>query len=170
MAQTIGKYKPHIAAGVLAIVSSMVYHFEGERLKAYYDPPHVATLCDGHTHGVKITDKATPELCAEYRAEDIAEANAGVKRLVRRPMTEGQEEAFTDFVFNEGEGTFSRSSILRDFNAGAVKAACESLVERKVGKDGICHGYGCGWAGNEMLNGLQQRREKEFELCMEGAK
>lgn len=150
-------YKPHIAATVLAVVSSMVYHFEGERLKAYYDPPHVATICDGHTHGVKITDTASPELCAEYRAEDIAEANAGVKRLVRRPMTEGQEEAFTDFVFNEGEGTFSRSSILRDFNAGRVRPACSDLLKYV-------------YAGHEKLPGLEARRQEEFRLCMEGVK
>lgn len=149
------KYLPHASAAVIAVVSGLVYHFEGDKLHAYFDPPHVASICEGHTHGVKITDTATPTECANFRADDIKEAWQGVHRLIRRPMTEGQEEAFTDFIFNEGEGTFSRSSILRDFNAGRTKAACQDLLKYT-------------YAGGVPLPGLEKRREAEFTLCMKG--
>lgn len=155
MTQEKRNYKPHAAAAVIAVVSAMVYNFEGERLHAYFDPPHVATICDGHTQGVNIKDVATPALCAKYRAEDIAVANGAVHRLVKKEMTAGQEEAFTDFVFNEGQGTFSRSSILRDFNASAFAQACHDLEKYNE-------------AGGIVLDGLVARRKVEEQLCLGG--
>ncbi len=67
-----------------------------------------------------------------------------------------QEAALTSFVFNVGAGNFSRSSLLRQINAGHYTAACDSLT-RWV------------YIGQMKSPGLMNRREIEKEICLWGA-
>ncbi|MBS0895492.1 glycoside hydrolase family protein, partial [Tatumella sp. JGM130] len=87
---------------------------------------------------------------------DIATANRSVTRLVKVPMNEMQEAALTSFVFNVGAGNFSRSSLLRELNAGHYTEACNSLT-RWV------------YIGRTKSTGLMNRREIEKEICLWGA-
>lgn len=142
------------ASGLL-IAGALAAHFEGQRLNAYRDAGGVWTICQGHTAGVKPGDVATPEICARLKAEDTRAADQGVSRCIHRPMTNAQRGAFIDFVFNEGEGRFCRSTIVRRFNAGDVKGACAALL----------------WytkADRKTLPGLVKRRREEYGLCMMG--
>lgn len=115
------------AAGIIAI--SLIAPFEGEKLKAYYDQPGVATICYGHTKGVKITDKATPGQCKIWLGEDTGEAEAGVNRLVKVKISDQTKGALISFAFNEGVGTFARSSIRKDINAGNIEDGCIDLMD-----------------------------------------
>lgn len=154
----IGKYKPHAAfAGGIGIAAALVMHFEGKSNTAYSDPPGVQTICFGHARGVKAGDKATDLKCNQYLKEDLDIADAAVKRLVKVPITDEQWGAFADFVYNEGSGTFAKSSILLDLNAGRTKQACLDLLKYV-------------YAGGKKLPGLVKRRQAEFELCMVGVK
>ncbi|MFC6363746.1 lysozyme, partial [Tatumella punctata] len=72
------------------------------------------------------------------------------------PMNEMQEAALTSFVFNVGAGNFSRSSLLRQLNAGHYTEACNSLT-RWV------------YIGRTKSTGLINRREIEKEICLWGA-
>ncbi len=151
---TVKDYIPH-AIGVLGIAAALVIHFEGKSNIAYSDPPGVETICYGHAQGVKKGDIATDAQCVQFLEGDLDIADTAVKRLVKAPMTIQQEAAFADFVYNEGAGTFQRSSILRDFNARHTLAACADLKKYI-------------YAGSERLPGLVKRRQSEFDLCMEG--
>jgi len=136
------------SAGISLIVGS-----EGVRYTAYPDPgTHGApyTICYGHTHGVHKGDKATPSQCAEYLAEDTAVAEAGLKRVVKVPLRQGEYDAYTDLIFNVGITAFAKSNTLKMLNRGEHTAACHALPT---------------W-NKQMLYGIKVRRGKEEASCL----
>lgn len=70
-------------------------------------------------------------------------------------MPETRRAALASFVYNVGEGQFSRSTLLRKLNAGDAREACAEL-SRWV------------YAGGRVLTGLVKRRAAERELCEVG--
>jgi lysozyme len=57
----------------------------------------------------------------------VAIAQAGVRRLVKVPLTQGQFDALCDFAFNEGVGALQSSTLLRLLNAGDYDAALDQF-------------------------------------------
>ncbi|MFC6363644.1 lysozyme, partial [Tatumella punctata] len=98
----------------------------------------------------------TDAQCDAFLKADLRTANNAVTRNVKVPMNEMQEAALTSFVFNVGAGNFSRSSLLRELNAGHYTEACNSLT-RWV------------YIGRTKSTGLMNRREIEKEICLWGA-
>lgn len=145
------------AAGLIAI-ALLTKPFEGERLKAFFDPPGIATICDGHTKGVKITDVATPGQCEVWLGDDIAEDEKAVDRLVKVKISDKTRAAFIDFVYNAGSGNFARSTMLKKVNAGDIAGACNQFPRWVYDQKG------------QKLRGLIRRREAEKKLCLEGLK
>lgn len=100
---------------------------EGLKLKAYPDPGSRDgkpwTIGHGHTHGVKAGDTCTVAQAAAWLVEDLIVAAAVVRKYVKAPLTQGQFDAITDFVFNIGETQFKASSLLRYVNGGNYSAA-----------------------------------------------
>ena len=141
--------------GAAAIAASLLLPYENVKLHAYYDPPHVATICAGHVNGVTINTSATPHQCAVWFGKDVAYAQAAVDNLVTVKLSDETKAAFISFVFNAGQGNFARSSMLRKLNAGDTVGACNSLSEW-VFSDG------------KKLNGLVRRRAAERALCLKG--
>lgn len=140
-------------ASSLAIATAVAGWYEGRPLHAYADIGGTPTICDGHTENVKIGDTATPEQCKQFLTADMAKARAGVDSCITKPMTNGQEAAFTDLAFNIGWPRFCRSSVARKFNAGDMAGACAAikLYNKAAGK---------------VLAGLTKRRASEYSLCM----
>ena len=141
-----------------------VKRWEGLRLEAYPDPGskdgNPWTIGYGHTSdafmkvykGQKITrDQA--EAALEY---DLGEAEAIVLRLVKVPLTDGQRGALTSFVFNVGEGNFSKSTLLKRLNAGDYDAVPGQLAK---------------WVKNDgkTMKGLVNRRAAEAGLWAKGS-
>jgi lysozyme len=141
--------------GAAAIAAATFLPFENVTLHAYYDPPHVATVCAGHTKGVTINTAATPKQCAAWLGTDVQYAQAAVNNLVTVPLSDKTKAAFISFVFNAGQGNFARSSMLRLINSGKLRDACNQLP-LWVYSDG------------KKLNGLVKRRAAEQKLCLEG--
>lgn len=115
---------------VVAVIStaglSLAAYYEGLRLDAYRDEAGVPTICYGHTKGVKMGDRATPEQCDKYLREDMTWAQAAVRAGVKVPITQNQFDALTVFVFNVGATNFSGSTLLRKLNSGdTIGAAAE---------------------------------------------
>jgi lysozyme len=112
----------------------------------------VLTIGVGHTSDehLKVTEGLviTKEKAMELLALDMKEAEDVVERLVTVPLTQGQYDALADFVFNVGEGQFSRSTLLKLVNASLYEQAAEQfkrwvydngkvqpgLVKRNVGR------------------------------------
>ena len=141
--------------GVLGMTGALVSWFEGRSLVAYLDPVGIPTLCEGITQGVKLGDRATPEQCDQLLQRELRIALNAVDRQVHVPMPDTRRAALGSFVYNVGEGQFSRSTLLRLLNAGDVRGACAQL-SRWV------------YAGGKQLGGLVNRRAAERELCEVG--
>jgi lysozyme len=120
--------------------------------RAYYCPAGVLTIGWGHTndHGRQFSPKdvwTRAECDAEFRA-DMDRFIPGVKRLVKRPMTQGQFDALVSFAYNCGEGALQKSSILRKFNAGDLEGAARAFALWNTSK-------------GQVLSGLVRRRASE---------
>lgn len=145
--------KSKIAAGAVALAVSIVGTFEGLRLNTYKDVIGVPTVCYGETRGVKDGQRFTKEACNEMLAERLVEFNAVVSECVTAPTPEHRRAALLSFVYNVGQGTFCRSSVVRLLNNGDVKGGCDALLLYVK-------------AGGRTLRGLENRRKAEREFCL----
>lgn len=96
---------------------SIIKKWEGLRLEAYKCPAGYWTVGYGHTGPEVVEGYAiTAEQANDLLAQDIAWAEQTIRNLVTVPLTDNQFSALVSFVFNEGSGTFMRSSILLYIN------------------------------------------------------
>lgn len=154
--------KSAIAAGgataALAIATAFVTSYEGERTTPYFDSVGVQTVCRGETH--VIMRKYTHDECEAMTIERVKEFQDYVKQstpgIEKYPYTWA---SFTSFAYNNGQGTYSNSSVRRLYNQGEYIAACRFI--RNYNK-----------AGGQVLTGLVYRRNGhlniigEYELCL----
>lgn len=142
--------------GVLAIAAVMVAYFEGYKPTPYRDPIGILTVCVGHTGtDIAAARTYTRAECQELLEGDLGEALESVYTRVRVPLSPETRAALASFVFNVGDGAFSRSTLLRRLNAGEGAAACDELLRWT-------------YAGGRQLPGLVNRRAAERELCRAG--
>ncbi|ANN76811.1 lysozyme [Bordetella flabilis] len=143
-------------AGALAIAGVLVSHFEGRKHFPYRDPIGYWTVCEGHTGGVTPGRRYSDAECDALKAQDLAEADAAVRRLVKVPLTDWQRAALIDFTFNLGAGNLAKSTLLKKLNAGDYAGACaeyDAWVKGRV-------------AGRlQTLPGLQNRRDADQWVC-----
>lgn len=151
--------KLRIAAAALSVsvagLTAIALH-EGKSNSAYPDPAHgwaVPTICIGHTATAKRGQWRSDEECLDLLKQDAAEASGHVLRLSKVPLTQGELDAYTSFVFNVGPGAFARSTLLKQLNAGNRVAACDQLLRWT-------------YAGGQQLPGLITRRKEERALCL----
>ena len=127
--------------------------FEGCKLVAYLDSGGVPTIGYGHTKGVKMGDKITQEQADKYLKEDMTQAENAVNKLVKVSLSQNQFDACVDFVFNLGEGNFSKSTLLKLINQGKFAEAANEFP-----KWNLCAG--------KPLAGLTRRRLAEQSLFL----
>lgn len=147
-----------IAAAVTVSLGglSLISQHEGKANVAYADPAHgwkVPTICYGHTKGVKRGDTATDSQCRAWLKADVNEASGAVLRLSSVPLSQGELDAYSSFVFNAGAGNFAKSTLLKRLNSGQRVAACNELLRWD-------------YAGGVKFNGLTTRRKAERNVCL----
>jgi lysozyme len=140
----------------VGIAVACVAGFEGLRTVSYLDPVGIPTLCFGHTAGVRMGDRRTPEECKALLVDDLLTYNDGVRRCVTAPMSPSREAALTSFAFNVGTGAFCSSTLVKRLNAGDPGACNELLKWDKATKAGV----------KITLPGLTRRRQEERALCL----
>ncbi len=133
--------------------TDIIKQYEGCKLAAYLCPAGVATIGYGSTKGVKLGMVITMEQALSRLQEDINEAQAGIKKLVKVPLNENQLGALTSFVFNLGSGALAKSTLLKKLNTGDYQGAADEFSK---------------WvnAGGKQLPGLVKRRAAERELFL----
>jgi lysozyme len=112
-------------------------------------PNDVPTAGWGHTGpDVTLGTKYSLAQCDAWLIGDLAQAEDGVNRLVKVPLTQGQFDALVSLVFNIGVGNFGSSTLRKLLNAGdyAGAAAQFDRWNKQAGK---------------VLNGLTRRRAGE---------
>lgn len=139
------------AAGLIGIAS-----YEGYSDRAYIPVQgDVYTIGFGHTGAVSAGDVVTVPRALSMLHADIEGAQDAVKRNVLIELSQDEFDAYTSFVFNVGVGAFERSTLLKRLNNGDRAGACSEL-RRWV------------YAGGKRVQGLVNRREREYQQCMRG--
>ena len=101
---------------------------EGCKLRAYLCPAGVWTIGWGHTKGVKPTDLWTQEYADKMLLQDLRAFTTRVSDLCARPADPYQLGAMVSLAFNVGIGGFSKSTVLRQHNAGNDQAAARAFA------------------------------------------
>ncbi|RUR46197.1 lysozyme [Vreelandella populi] len=144
-----------VTAGALSIATAVVSYYEGYKPMAYRDPVGIPTICYGHTATVRMGQTLSQSECTALLEADLGHAFTVVDHRAQVELAPPTRAALASFVYNVGEGSFARSTLLRKLNAGDLRGACHEL-SRWVYAKGI------------KLNGLVKRRATEQELCMAG--
>ena len=129
----------------------LIKSFEQLRLNSYLCPAGKWTIGYGHTDGVNQGMLITEKTADAFLKQDIQKAEDEVNRI-DADLTQEQFDALVSFVFNVGTQAF-RVSTLR------------KLIERNPNDKKIADEFRRWvYAGNTMLPGLVNRREKEIQL------
>lgn len=149
-----------LAAAVIALAMLLIAPWEVLRLKPYRDIVGVWTACYGHTDaegGPKIErDKTyTKAECEALLRDDTAKAYADVARCIRQDLPIPTLAAFTSARFNLGPKVVCGSTLQYHANRREIAQACLQL--RRWNR-----------AGNRVVQGLVNRREAEYKVCMQG--
>ena len=137
------------AAGLVSLAN-----FEGLSGEAYIPVPgDVPTIGFGSTSGVEMGDKISVPEALERLMRDVENAESAIGQCVKVPLSQGEYDAYTSFIFNVGGNAFCASTLVKKLNAGDYPGACLEL-KRWVYVDG------------KVVHGLVKRRNMEFQMCM----
>jgi lysozyme len=126
--------------------------FEACRLIAYQDIRGIWTIGWGHT-GPEVCEGLTwtQEQADAQLLADLQRFVDDINNEVNVPLTQGEFDALVDFTFNDGNGAFMGSTLLRLLNAGDYDGAAAQFPS---------------WdhAAGVVVAGLLRRRQAEVAL------
>jgi lysozyme len=136
----------------------LIKAWEGQMLKAYQDAVGVWTIGYGHTSMAgepKVTQgmTITADEAADILVKDLVKYEAAVSKALTRNPNENQFSAMVSLCFNIGPGNFSKSTLVKKFNAGDIQGAADAFRSWRL-------------AGGKVLQGLVNRREAERQLFL----
>lgn len=107
----------------------LTQHFEGYSPFIYDDVAGKKTVGFGHLlkPGEHFDEPLLPDEAAKLLDDDLSATVAGVNRLVKVKLRQGQADALIDFSFNLGTGALQKSTLLRRVNAGEHDQAAEQF-------------------------------------------
>jgi lysozyme len=140
----------------------LIRHFEGFAPRPYTCPAGHCTVGYGeviHRGPCKAQEVAEFVPLTEYDAtlrllKKLEFFEAGVRRLVKVPLTQNQFDALVSFAYNLGLGALEGSTLLRKLNQGDYDAVPGELARWNK-------------AAGEVMPGLVRRREAEGLLWAE---
>lgn len=165
----MAKYGEHARNAVLVVAASaagfgLIKGYEGlgqpgqATQRAYADPYHgwrVATICYGHTKGVKQGDTANLVQCEEFLRSGVAQ-HCGLVYDALLPhkilLTHGEQDAYCSFAFNLGKFK-GLDSVYGRLIKGDDWGACMGMLK-------YYH------ANSKPSRGLWNRRYAEYNLCI----
>jgi lysozyme len=146
LAKTVG------STAIAALLIGTVAVFEGKSNDPYLDIVRVPTVCYGETN--VAMHHYTDAECEEMLAKSIDKYAKNV--LVRAPNLKDhpyQLVAATSLSYNIGTTAFKNSTAAKKFAAGDLKGGCAAL--KRWNK-----------AGGKVVQGLVNRRNAEYKICM----
>ena len=136
----------------IQLAAEVTRKYEGLRLNLYRDIGGTSTIGYGHViKPGKSYNSITSSDAQCLLDHDLLGAYDELTDLVTVPMNIGQEAALIDFVFNEGSGHLSESTLLKVLNQGHYDQVPHEL-ERWV------------FANHKKLRGLVRRRAEEIDM------
>lgn len=154
---------PYTDAAFLKVATPFLHSWEGRRNHAYLDTiasPHVWTICEGWTIGVKKGDYLSDAECDALIGPELLNFRAELHKFFTvetktRRLTLHRDTAYTSLAWNAGARTIGKSTAVRRLNAGNIAGGCDAL----------------GWwnkAGGRVVRGLVNRRTAEIRYCKRG--
>ena len=165
----MAKYGELARGAVLVVAASaagigLIKGYEGlgqpgrQTQRAYADPYHgwrVATICYGHTNGVKQGDTATMAQCEEFLRSDVASHCRLVYDALiphRILLTQGEQDAYCSFAYNMGKFK-DTDSVYGRLVKGDDWGACMGLMKYTK-------------SNGKFSRGLWNRRYAEYNMCI----
>ena len=149
--------KFRLAIGACALSATgliVILGYEGYSDTAYIPVSgDVPTIGFGTTEGVKLGDTITPEKAIERAYRDIQKTESAIHKCVDVPLSQGEYDAFTSLAYNIGTSAFCSSTLVKKLNQRDYAGACEE-IRRWV------------FVKGKKVQGLVNRREKEYSICM----
>jgi lysozyme len=136
----------------------LIKKFEGLVLESYRDPVGIWTLGYGHIKGVSRGMKITKEEAESFLHQDLASAEAAVRRMVKTSLSSNEFSALVALAFNIGESAFADSVALKRINAQDRFGAADAI---EWWNRALIQGRAV------ILPGLVQRRAAEKALFLE---
>jgi lysozyme len=122
-----------IAGGItaaLALIIPNIQQWEGYKTRPYKDVGGVLTVCNGHTGPEVVVRTYSQGECRAFLEKDVEIAAKGVLKITPSLFDKPYILASAiSFSYNVGLGTYSKSSVARDFNAHKYKAGCADLLK-----------------------------------------
>lgn len=106
---------------------ALIKEFEGYRSTAYLCPAGVWTIGYGTTAGVTRGQKVTKAQAESLLRHDLIKFQKAVGNAVKVPLTQGQYDALVCLVYNIGEGSFRKSTLLKVLNQKRYDAAARQF-------------------------------------------
>lgn len=141
---------------------NLIKEFEGFRTKPYYDSKGVPTIGFGSTvypNGKKVTMTDSPVTVQMANQMLLYHLNNEVlpyiKKYITVPINQNQLDALASLVYNIGAGNFATSTVVKRINSKASELDIQKAWKM--------------WnkSGGKILQGLINRREKEFKLFIQ---
>lgn len=152
--------------GTLALSMGFLYTVEGEVQHVYSDVGGVATVCMGSTI---FTDKEyyTQQECLELFQKDAQKHLSTVLAVAPADAPQSVVAAMTSVSYNVGQRGFLNSPMRPLLEQGRYKEACAAITAPHRTSKGVAKGYRA-TVNLQPHRGLENRRAKEFELCVSG--
>lgn len=128
---------------------SLIKHYEGCRLTAYQDLVGIWTIGYGDTENVQAGMVITQEEAESRLARRLAkEFEPAVRKVIAAPIEQCEFDAMVSLAYNVGVTAFSKSTLVKFFNAGDTAQAADQFPR---------------WdkAGGKSVKGLRRRRAAE---------
>jgi len=134
---------------------------EDGMISAYRCPAGKWTIGYGSVRGVRSGMKISKQEAEDLLIKDVRDHNKAIFRNVNVPLTQGQFDALSSFVFNLGEANFKSSTLLKKLNQGLYEEVPEQIMRwNKARVSGKL----------QVLNGLTRRRAAEAAIFTREAK
>lgn len=110
--------------------------------------------------GDRITRRRAAELARNLIKQDEKQLAASIPNS---KLSQGEWDAYVDFVGQYGMGNWRASSMRREVLAGNYLKACNALLKYKYAA-----GYDCSTPGNKRCYGVWTRQLKRHATCVSG--
>lgn len=110
---------------------------------------------------IKLGDTTTPVKALQRTLLYVQKADADIKRCVTSPLSQGEYDVYSDFVYQYGAGAFCKSSMVSNLNAERYTDACKALLNYR-----FAAGYDCSTPGNKRCWGVWERQKTRYDQCM----
>lgn len=152
-----------VIATACAICLPLTTSSEGERVRPYWDPAHIRTVCFGETQDIAERIYAHSECAGMLRTRLARDYAPGILQCVPGFAAPERRDAFAaaiDSSYNAGPGAFCRSPMAVAFRGQRWSDGCAAfprwyITARVRGVPTV-------------MPGLVTRRRREASLCLTG--